>query len=395
MREFTYKIPTEIVFGENTESKTGRLVKKYGGSRVLIVYGGGSVVRSGLLDRVSASLAEAGVEYRLFGGVQPNPTLSKAEEGVREAVAMQADMILAVGGGSAIDTAKGIAHGASMPEVPLWDIWTLKVPMGKSLPVGVVLTIPAAGSETSADAVLTNEAIKRKQGLNGEQNRPVFAVMNPALASTLPRWHIACGVADIMMHTIDRIFNPLTGNDVSDELAEAVLRMTVKHGKAAWENPGDYQAMSELMWCSSLSHNGLTGLGGTRGFSVHACGHELSAEFDLTHGASMAVAFSAMSRYVYKADPARYARYARNVWGVSGGSEEEQALEGIRRTVDYFRSLELPVCAHDFLHRAFTEQEIEDMTQRCSVRGTKILRNVMDLQLEDVRKIFTLMNEKI
>jgi alcohol dehydrogenase YqhD (iron-dependent ADH family) len=171
--------------------------------------------------------------------------------------------------------------------------------------------------------------------------------------------------------------------------------MTIKHGKAAWENPENYDAMSELTWCSSLSHNGLTGLGGTRGFSVHACGHELSAEFDLTHGASMAVAFTAVSRYTCAADPARYARYARNVWGVTGGTEMEQAQEGIRRTVEYFRSLELPVCAEDFLHRAFTEKEIEDMTERCSVGGAKILRNVMDLYKDDVRKIFTMMNEKI
>ena len=308
---------------------------------------------------------------------------------------MEADMILAVGGGSAIDTAKGIAHGAVLPEVALWDIWTLKVPLGKSLPVGVVLTIPAAGSETSASAVLTNEETKSKLGLNVEANRPVFAVMNPALAATLPKWQIACGVADIMMHTIDRIFNPLTGNEVSDELGEAILRLTVRYGKEAWEDPNNYKAMSELMWCSSLSHNGLTGLGGTRGFSVHACGHELSSEFDLTHGASMAVSFAAMSRYVYKADPARYARYARNVWGVTGGSEEEQALEGIMRTIAYFRSLELPVCAEDFLHRPFTAQEIEDMTQRCSQGGAKILRNVMDMKMDDVRKIFTMMNEKI
>lgn len=395
MRGFTYKLPTEIVFGEDAEKKTGELVRKYGGSRVLIVYGGGSVIRSGLMERITTSLDEVGVEYRLFGGVQPNPTLSKAVEGVKEAIDLQADLILAVGGGSAIDTAKGIAHGAANPEADLWDIWTLKFPLKKSIPVGAVLTIPAAGSETSASAVLTNEETKSKMGLNVEINRPAFAVMNPALASTLPRWQIACGVADIMMHTIDRIFNPLTGNEVSDELGEAILRMTIKHGKAAWENPEDYHAMSELTWCSSVSHNGLTGLGGTRGFSVHACGHELSTEFGLTHGASMAMSFSAMSRYVYKADTARYARYARNVWGVSEGNEDEQALEGIMRTIEYFRSLELPVCADDLLHRPFTTQEIEDMTERCSQGGKKILGNVAPLDKDDVRKIYQLMSEKI
>ena len=261
MREFTYKLPTEIIFGENTESRTGELVKKYGGSRVLVVYGGGSVIRSGLMDRVTASLQEAGVEYALFGGVQPNPLLSKAVEGVQAAIDMDADLILAVGGGSAIDTAKGIAHGAANPGVDLWDIWTLKVPLTKTLPVGAVLTIPAAGSETSASSVLTNEETKRKLGLNVEMNRPVFAIMNPALAATLPKWQIACGIADIMMHTIDRYFNPLTGNALTDELGEAVLRMTIKHGKLAWEDPSNYHAMSELTWCGSVSHNGLTGLG--------------------------------------------------------------------------------------------------------------------------------------
>ena len=230
MDQFIQYTPTEVVFGKETENQAGAEVKKWGGTKVLVVYGGGSAKRSGLLDRVEASLAKEGLAFEELGGVKPNPRLALAEEGVKKAVEMQADFILAVGGGSSIDTAKAVAHGAANPEEALWDIWTKKVPLTKSLPVGAVLTIPAAGSEMSDSAVLTNEAIGKKAGINTPFNRCKFAIMNPELAATLPKYQIACGVTDIMMHTMERYFIPESQCEMTDEIAEGLLRTVIKNG---------------------------------------------------------------------------------------------------------------------------------------------------------------------
>ena len=396
MHDFTHRSPTEIVFGKDAELRVAEMVKKHGGSRVLVIYGGGSVVRSGLLGRVTSILEEAGIYYQLLGGVQPNPLVSKIREGVKMALEMKADMMLAVGGGSCIDTAKAVAHGTASPETDIWDFWTQKVPLVKTLPVGSVLTIPAAGSETSSSCVITEDETKTKLGFNTEVNYPAFAIMNPMLASTLPKYQLGAGVTDILMHTIDRYFNLYDDNETTDEIAEAVMRMTVKNGYKAWCDPTDYHAMSEMMWCASLSHNGLTGLGGTRDFSVHMFGHELSGKFNLTHGASMACSFTPVSLYIAKDHPERYARYARNVWGVSGDlSVEEQALVGIRRTTEFFRSMGMPVCAKDFLGRTFTQEEIEDLALRCCNYHKKTVGKLKVLDYEDMVYIFGQMNNDV
>lgn len=261
MRNFTYCVPTEIVFGKDTEVSCGREVKKHGGTKALIVYGGGSARRSGLLERIEKSLEEEEIAYAEFGGVKPNPGLAFAEEGVEKGIREKVDFILGVGGGSAIDTAKAIAHGVANPGIPLWDIWMKKVPLTRTTKVGVVLTIPAAGSETSDSAVLTNEVIGKKSGLGTELNRPAFAIMNPELTFTLPKYQIGCGIADIMMHTLERYFIPDQKNRMTDEIAEGLMRTVIDSGRKALQNPADYDAMSELMWCGSLSHNNLTGLG--------------------------------------------------------------------------------------------------------------------------------------
>ena len=268
MYNFTQYSPTEIVFGRDTQKEAGKLVKKWGGNRVLLVYGGGSVVRSGLLDTIKKELEGQQVSYTELAGVKPNPRLSLAREGVKKAIAFQADMILAVGGGSVIDTAKAVAHGAANPDKDIWDVfWMQKEPVTKSLPVGVVLTIAAAGSETSDSAVLTNEETGRKQGISTDFNRPKFAIMNPELAATLPKYQVACGLVDIMMHTLERYFTPISqGNQMTDEIAEGLLRTVIANGPKAYENPADYDAMSEIMWCGSLSHNGITGLGRPKDF---------------------------------------------------------------------------------------------------------------------------------
>ena len=237
MDQFIQYTPTEVVFGKETENQAGAEVKKWGGTKVLVVYGGGSAKRSGLLDRVEASLAKEGLAFEELGGVKPNPRLALAEEGVKKAVEMQADFILAVGGGSSIDTAKAVAHGAANPEEALWDIWTKKVPLTKSLPVGAVLTIPAAGSEMSDSAVLTNEAIGKKAGINTPFNRCKFAIMNPELAATLPKYQIACGVTDIMMHTMERYFSNTEHTELLDRMSEGLLKTVMANTRKALAEP--------------------------------------------------------------------------------------------------------------------------------------------------------------
>ncbi|HML46949.1 MAG TPA: iron-containing alcohol dehydrogenase, partial [Clostridia bacterium] len=298
MRDFVFYSPTKVVFGRDAETQTGKLAREIGALRVLIVYGGGSVVRSGLLERVEAALSAEGIAFERCGGVQPNPRLAFAEEAVRQALRMKADCILAVGGGSAIDTAKAVAIGAANPDIPIWNFWAGEATVAQSLPVGCVLTIPAAGSETSDSSVLTNEATGIKRGLSTPWNRPKFAVMNPALAMTLPKYQISCGVADILMHTLDRYFTHTKDNALTDAFAEALLRTTLHYGVAALENPQDYNAMSELMWCGSLSHNSLTGLGAETDFGPHKLGHELSAMFDVAHGVSLTAVWGAWARHV-------------------------------------------------------------------------------------------------
>lgn len=242
MEAFTYSCPTEVIFGRNTENEVSAQIRRFGGSRVLIVYGGGSIVRSGLLSRVCDNLEAAGLSFETFGGAKANPTLAHARDGVKKALAFEADFILGIGGGSAIDTAKAIALGTANPGTDLWDFWTKGRAVEKGLPVGVILTIPAAGSETSTSSVLTNEADGHKRGVNTDFNRPRFAIMNPELTYTLPVYQVACGVTDIMMHTLDRYFNPVE-NELTDAIAEALLRTVIAKGTDAVKDPHSYDAI--------------------------------------------------------------------------------------------------------------------------------------------------------
>ena len=388
MQNFTQYTPTEIIFGKDTELKTAEAIKKWGGSKVLIVYGGGSVVKSGLLSRIEENLKEEGINYIVLGGVQPNPRLSFAEKGVELAVKEKVDFILAVGGGSVIDTAKGIAHGAARSECKLWDLWTRKESLGKSLPVGCVVTIAAAGSEMSDSAVLTNEELKKKAGISTELNRPKFAIMNPELTYTLPKYQIACGIADIMMHTLERYFIPNQKNQMTDEIAEALLRVVVENGRKALDNPYDYDAMSEIMWCGSLSHNDITGLGRDKDFSVHKLGHTLSAKYDYAHGATLSAVWEAWANYVYTYDIERFAHYANKVWNVQCEDKEEAAREGIRRTVAYFKEIGMPVNLREIGITEITDEELMVLAMDATMNGTVKLAKIKELDVNDVFQIF-------
>lgn len=393
MQAFTYLCPTEVVFGRDAQCQAAACVRKYGGHRVFVVYGGGSVVKSGLLEQVCRILERDGLAYQTFGGARPNPTVDHARDGVRAALTFQADFLLGIGGGSAIDTAKAIAIGAANPAVDLWEFWSRKRIPSTALPVGAILTIPAAGSETSNSAVLTNPAIGSKRGLSSDLNRPKFALLNPELTYSLPVYQVACGITDIMMHTLDRYFNPVD-NELTDAIAEALLRTVIAKGRAAMDNPRDYDAMSELMWAGSLSHNGLTGLGGKQDFAVHQLGHELSAMFDTAHGASLSTVWGAWARYVCPCKISRFARYAANVWGLQDSDETALALAGIRATEDYFRSLGMPTSFGQNREIGVqTDAVLRGLANRCSYRRTRTIGSFRVLDEEDIVQIYQNANQ--
>ncbi len=392
MQKFTYHSPTEIIFGRRAEEKTAEAIQNYGGHRVLLVYGGGSVVRSGLLERLTTNLTAAGLTCEHFGGAKANPTLEHAREGVRRSIAFEADFILGVGGGSAIDTAKAIALGTANPDTDIWAFWSRQQTPTRDLPIGAVLTISAAGSESSDSAVLTNTETGQKRGLSTFLNRPKFAIMNPELTYSLPTYQIACGVTDIMMHTLDRYFNPLD-NELTDSIAEALLRTVIANGRIAVRDSHDYEAMSELMWAGSLSHNGLTGLGGISDFAVHQLGHELSAMFDTAHGASLATVWDSWALAVYQKKPSRFARYARNVWGLEGTDTETLALAGIQATKDYFASISMPTGFAENHDVGIQEDSVlRDLAYRCSWQRSRVIGSFKRLDETDIYEIYRAAN---
>jgi len=386
MQSFVFHTPTEIIFGKNSEEKTAQLVKKYGGTKIFIVYGGGSVVKSGLLKKITDLLETENLQYYLFGGVKPNPLLSHARNGVKSAVDFNADFILAVGGGSVIDTAKAIAHGAKNPDIDIWKFWKRETEVTKSLPLGVVLTISAAGSETSLSAVLTNAETGEKRGLGTDFNRPRFAVMNPELTYTVPKYQIACGIADIFMHTLDRYFTQADGNEFTDAIAAALLKNVIKNGPVVLSEPDNYDAVSEVMWCGSLSHNGITGLGRPMDFSVHQLGHELSGRFDVPHGASLTTMWGSWAKYVCNINQARFAKYAKEIWGA------ENADEGIVKTVEFFKSIGMPTCFSELGIGLQSETVIDEMADSCVFHGKRLVGNFKPLDKGDIVSIYELAN---
>ena len=386
MNEFRFYAPTEVVFGKDVENKTGETAVKYG-KKALLVYGKESVVKSGLLSRVQNSLKDAGISYEDFGGAKPNPTLAHAEEGVRKALDFGADMIIGVGGGSAIDTAKAIAHGAANPSEKLWELWTRKVELTKSLPVGAILTMAAAGSEMSDSAVLTNEEIGKKAGINTDFNRCRFAIVNPALGSTLPKYQLAAGITDIMMHTMERYFIPGITCDMTDEIAEGLIRCVVKNGKKVLENPEDYDAMAEVFWASSLSHNNLTECGRGKDFSVHKLGHALSAKYDVTHGASLSAVWGSWANTLYKDAVPRFARFARSVWGIEEADDVRAAEKGIESTVLFFKSIGMPISLKGFDIDP-TDDDLRALAMDATMNDSVKLSRIRPLDAEAVYKIY-------
>ncbi|MEG2174788.1 MAG: iron-containing alcohol dehydrogenase, partial [Oscillospiraceae bacterium] len=336
--------PTRVVFGRDAENQVGTLVAAQHCKKVLVHFGSGSVQRSGLLDRVCAALSEAGVAFVMLGGVVPNPRLSKVREGITLCQREGVDFLLAVGGGSVIDSAKAIGYGMAN-DCDVWDVFSGKCTATDCMPVGAVLTISAAGSEMSNSSVITNEDGWLKRGCNTEYGICRFAIMNPELTYTLPPYQTASGCTDIMMHTMERYFTTVPTLEMTDGIAEELLRNVMRNVRRALRTPDCYEARAEIMWAGSLSHNGLTHFGATRGdWACHQMEHELGGMFDVAHGAGLAAVWGSWARYVYKTDVGRFARFGVNVMGVRNdfSSPERTALSGIEATEEFFQSIGMP-----------------------------------------------------
>ncbi|MBE6828786.1 MAG: iron-containing alcohol dehydrogenase [Ruminococcaceae bacterium] len=388
MQSFTFYSPTEVIFGKDSELQAADEIKKHGGTRVMVLYGGGSAVKSGLIAKVEQTLQKAGLPFLTVGGVSPNPRVSFARDAVAKAKEFGADFFLGVGGGSVIDTAKAVAHGVANPDTDFWLFWTHEKELTKSMPVGAILTISAAGSETSDSAVLTNLELGVKRGLNTPFNRPRFAIMNPELTYSLPPFQVSCGIVDIMMHTLDRYFTLTEGNEITDEIAESLLRVVIKNGRTAHRDSHDYDAMSELMWCGSLSHNGLTGLGAVTDFAPHQLGHELSARFDVAHGASLSAVWGSWAEYCWRDKPERFVRFADKVWGIQKSGTEETVEAAIAQTVSYFASLQMPTCFTELQIGMQSDDVLRQLADSCVFHGKRTIGGFKKLDGEDVYAIY-------
>ena len=388
MNNFVFYSPTEFVFGKATEMQVGALARKYGARKVMIVYGGGSVVRSGLLDRVKQSLQEAGIEYCLIGGVQPNPVDTKVYEGIEFCRREQADMLLPVGGGSVIDTAKAIAAGV-LYEGDFWDFYIGKAKVTKALKVAVVLTIPAAGSEGSGNTVITKLDGLQKLSLRvPEVLRPVFSIMNPELTYTLPPFQTACGVADMMAHIMERYFTNTQEVEVGDRLCEGTLMAIINEAPKAMRNPEDYGARANLMWAGMIAHNGTCGVGCEEDWASHFLEHEISAIYGVTHGAGLSVIFPAWMTWMVEHNVGKIAQYAVRVWGVPESEDKKAvALEGIGKLKAFFSSLGLPVT---FKELGVENPDIDRLADSLHRNKGELVGNYVKLTKQDSREIYHL-----
>ena len=388
MVNFEYFTPTKVVFGKNAEEKTGELVKAQGCKKVLVHYGGQSAKKSGLLDRICASLEKEGISYVTLGGVVPNPHLSKVHEGIEVCKKEGVDFILAVGGGSVIDSGKAIGYGVAN-EGEVWDFYAKTRIPEACLPIGAVLTIAAAGSEMSDSSVITNEDGWLKRGCNNNLCRCRFAIMNPELTYTLPPYQTASGCVDIMMHTMERYFTREENTALTDGIGEALLRTVMESAQTLARDPENYNARAQVMWASSLSHNGLTGCGTIGDWSCHQLEHELGGTFDVAHGAGLAAVWGSWARYVYKEKPERFAQFAVNVMGVTNdfSDPEKTALEGIRKMEEFYRSIHMPTNIRE-LGVELTEEQVEQLAYKCSFMEKRTIGQFKVLDRNDMEEIY-------
>lgn len=390
MNNFTYYTPTKVVFGRDTDKQVGQLVKEQNCKKVLIHYGGQSAKRSGLLDRIKASLEAENIAYVELGGVVPNPRLSLVYEGIELCKKESVDFILAVGGGSVIDSSKAIGYGMTN-EGDVWDFYDKKRQATACLPIGAVLTIAAAGSEMSDSSVITKEEGWIKRGYGSNYCRCKFAVMNPELTMTLPDYQTASGCTDIMMHTMERYFDQSKTMELTDGIAEALMKTVMKNAVILRDDPTNYDARAEIMWAGSLSHNGLTGCGSEGGdWSTHRLEHELGGLFDVAHGAGLAAVWGSWARYVWKDRPDRFVKFAVNVMGVEpNGTDAEIVEKGICAVEDFYRSIHMPTSIKE-LGIDVTDEQIAELARKCSIAAKDNLGKVKVLHEADMAAIYTM-----
>ena len=388
MFDFKYFTPTKVVFGKNTEEKVAELIQEFGGTKVLIHYGGGSVIRSGLMKRVTDKLDAAGIKYVMLGGAVPNPHLSLVYQGIELCKKEGVDFLLAVGGGSAIDSAKAIGYGLKN-EGDVWDFYDYKRTAKASMPLGVILTLAATGSEMSDSSVITKEEGLVKRGYSSDFGRPKFAILNPELTMTLPDYQTACGCTDIMMHTMERYFTNGGNMEITDSMAEALLRTVKANSLILAKDPKNYDARAEVMWAGSLSHNGLTGCGNDGGdWMTHKLEHELGGLYDVAHGAGLAAIWGSWARYVYKNCLPRFKRYALNVMGVENkGSDEEIALKGIEAMEAFYREIKMPTNLRELGVKA-SDDDLKLMAHKCAVGVNGAKGSARLLREEDMLEIY-------
>ncbi|MBR2149930.1 MAG: iron-containing alcohol dehydrogenase [Prevotella sp.] len=394
MNDFNFYAPTRVVFGRNAEKKIGELVASCQCRKVLIHYGGGSAERSGLLNVVREQLNTAGIPYVELGGVVPNPLLSKVYEGIELCRREQVDFILAVGGGSVIDSSKAIGYGVPY-EGDVWDFWDSKGTPKQCLPIGAVLTIPAAGSEMSSSTVITKDEGLVKRGFNCDLCRCKFAVMNPERTYTLPPYQTAAGATDIMMHTMERYFSKYEDMTLTDAISEALLRTVKDAALVVMQHPEDYRNRAQIMWASSLAHNDLTECGLEKDFATHRLEHELSALFGVTHGAGLAAIWPSWARYVKARHLSRFVQFAVNVMGVENdfSHPEETAEKGIRAIEEFYHKIGMPINIKELLGREITDEEIEVLVEKCS-RGRTITVGAMEvIGTKEMRDIYQMANK--
>ena len=390
MKDFNYYAPTEVAFGEHSEEQVAPLVKKYGGTKVLVHYGGQSAIRSGLLDKICGLLKEGGVSFVTLGGVVPNPRLSLVHKGIELCRKEGVDFILAVGGGSVIDSGKAIAMGVANPDEEVWNYYLGAAKPAKALPVASVLTIPAAGSEMSEATVVTNEDGDVKLGYSDDILRPKFAIMNPRRTFTLPPYQTAAGVTDMMMHTMERYFSKDDDMDLTTDLAEAVLRRMKTAVFAVLKNPEDYRQRAQIMWGGSVAHWGLTGCGISDDWATHQLEHELSGMFDVTHGAGLAAIWPSWARYVMHENLSRFVRFAVNVMDVPNDftDPEGTALKGIEAMERFYHAIGMPINIKELIGRDISDEEIKEMTRKCSRNYMHTCGCLKALHAEDMENIY-------
>lgn len=390
MRDFEYYAPTRVIFGKDTHYQIGQLLKERNCQKVLIHYGGNSALSSGLLEEVKTCLKESGIDFVTLGGVVPNPRLSKVREGIALCKKEGVDFLLAVGGGSVIDSCKAIGYGVANPQCDVWDFFLRKETPTACLPVGVILTIAASGSEMSGSCVITNEdGWLKRSSARSNLCRPQFAILNPRLTYSLPRYQTESGCVDILMHTMERYFVNSETMEITDSISESLMQTVIYNARILMKEPGNYNARAEVMWAGSLSHNGLTGCGtGSGDWACHQLEHELGGMFDIAHGAGLAALWGSWARYVYQENPERFAQFASNVFEIPCSTDyEKTALAGIEAMEDFFRSIEMPTNLHE-LGLDLTDEQIHELAFKCSFEDTRTIGMFKQLGIKDMEKIY-------